>query len=229
MLSSLNKRWREANALRVRDVADCDTFFFYGSLMERFSNFNRYIKKRVNTIRIGYCRGYLYNLPLGFPGLIVPEDPCSTLVAGELMTFDDPLKVIKVLDRLEDYFPTREHRSIYLRRKMSLICEDPAQPGQLSKVDAWVYTYPESHLSNQHHREVRIQCGQWKAFNGPARPESELDQMYERLSYCDVNQKVMIDPLLREEALLQEVLTHHPCHEFCENRDQCGWSKRGIS
>ncbi|OEU76660.1 MAG: hypothetical protein BA864_11070 [Desulfuromonadales bacterium C00003093] len=226
MLKRLTAHWKRQETLRTIDIADCDTFFFYGSLMERFSNFNRYIRKRVRSVNIGYCRGYLYNLPLGFPGLIVPEVPCSTLVAGEIMCFDNPLKVMKLLDRLESYIPGNEKKSIYLRRKLPLICETADHPEQMHKVDAWVYTYPQYHLSNEHHRELRIECGQWKAFSGQARPDTELDLMFERLSFCDNRQKVIVDPLLHEELLHHKLLSAHSCRRFCENRQHCGWSKR---
>lgn len=229
MLKKLSARWKRQEQLRMADIAECDQFFFYGSLMERFSNFNRFIKKRVRSIDIGYCRGYLYNLPVGFPGLIVPEDHCSTLVAGEIMRFDNPLKAMKLLDRLEDYIPGNEQKSIYLRRKLPLICESSTAPNRLRKVEAWVYLYPEHHLSNEHHREVRIECGQWKAFNGPSQPETELNRMFERLRYCDSQQKVIVDPLLRQQERFDDTLSVHPCHQFCDNKDRCGWSKRQLS
>ena len=161
------RRLRETRkSLRASDIITCDHFFFYGSLMERFTNFNRYLKKRVCSIEIGYCQGYLYNLPLGFPGLIVPEEPCPTLVAGEIMRFHNPGRIMKVLDRLENYRSTNESKSTYLCRKMTLICESTTSLGQPRKIEAWVYTYPERHLSYEHQREVRIECGQWKAFHG---------------------------------------------------------------
>ena len=141
------------------------------------------------------------------------------------MRFDTPLKVMKLLDRLEDYIPGNEQKSIYLRRKLPLICQTAGQPDQLRKIEAWVYVYPEHHLSNEHHREVRIECGQWKAFNGPTQAETELDVMFERLSYCDSQQQVMVDPLLGREKLLDNAPGIQPCYHFCENRDRCGWSK----
>ena len=226
MLKRLKSHWKRQNTLRASDIADCDNFFFYGSLMERFNNFNRYLKKRVNSIDIGYCRGYLYNLPVGFPGLIVPEDPCSTLVAGEIMRFDNPLKMMKLLDRLERYIPGNEKKSIYLRRKLPLIYESANNPKQLQKIDAWVYTYPEYHLSHEHHHEIKIECGQWKAFNGPTQPNTELDIMFERLKMSDNQQKVIIDPMLYADPVLHSRPGVHPCHHLCENRHNCGWGRQ---
>ena len=229
MLKKLTAHWKQQEASRATDIAECDTFFFYGSLMERFNNFNRYLKKRVRSIDIGYCRGYLYNLPVGFPGLIVPEVSCSTIVAGEIMRFDNPLKMIKLLDRLERYFPGNEKKSIYLRRKLPLILETSGQSRQLQKIDAWVYTYPEYHLSHEHHHEIRIDCGQWKAFSGSTQSDNELDTMFQRLSVCDNQQKVIVDPMLYAEQLLHNSPTVRPCYELCENRNNCGWGKQQLS
>ncbi|OEU74956.1 MAG: hypothetical protein BA874_00805 [Desulfuromonadales bacterium C00003068] len=229
MLKKFSTRWQQRDELRRRDLEQCDTFFFYGSLMERFHNFDRYIKKKVTSIEIGYCRGYLFNLPLGFPGLIVPEAPCSTLVAGEIMQFYQPLKMMKLLDRLESYLPDNEQKSVYLRRKMTLIKESPDDPTQRTMIDAWVYTYPEQHLSNEHHKEVRIECGQWKAFNRPANPKDELKTMFDRLSYCDDSQQIIVDPLLFNDPLFRRARKLHSCHALCQNRLSCGLNSQPTS
>lgn len=221
MLKTLTSRWQRSDTLRRRDVSQCDTFFFYGSLMERFHNFDRYLKKKVVDIEVGYCRGYLFNLPVGFPGLIVPEDPCSTLVAGEIMRFNDPLKMMKLLDRLENYRPDNEQKSTYLRKKISLISESSEHPQQRKIIDAWVYTYPEQHLSYNHHREVRIECGQWKTFSRPADPEVELSTMFERLSFCDDTQQVIVDSLLLDDPLFNKAKKLHSCQALCPNRQSC--------
>ena len=218
-------RFSRQRKLRTEAVKECDTFFFYGSLMERFSNFNHYLKKQVYSIEIGYCLGYLYNLPLGFPGLIVPEQPSSTVVAGEIMRFYNPERIMKVLDRLEGYRPHNEERSIYLRRKMTLFCDANTPLGQPRTVQAWVYTYPEDHLSYEHQKEVRIECGQWKAFNDST-PLPENAQPFERLDYCREQKKVLIDPLLLQQPGMQQTLQHHSCAKFCKNSAACGYLQR---
>lgn len=191
--------------------------------MERFHNFNRYLKKQVSSIEVGYCPGYLYNLPVGFPGLIVPEQPCSTLVAGEIMRFHNPQKIIKALDRLEGYRPHSEEKSIYLRRKMTLLCATKTQLDQPRTIDAWVYTYPEDHLGYEHRKEVRIECGQWGAFSRPAMGTSATEP-FEKLTYCDELKKVIVDPRLLQQPLVQQALP--PCAEFCRNSKACSHAKR---
>ena len=206
--------------MRAADIAECDTFFFYGSLMERFHNFNRYIKKRVTSISVGYCQGYLYNLPMGFPGLIVPQQPCPTLVAGEIMRFNNPAKVMKLLDRLERYIPGNDNKSTYLRRKLNIYHTDLRHPTQLRPLTAWVYIYPEQHLSYEHQREIKIECGHWQAFDGQRCSEKELDTL---VTPHDENGNVIVDPLLRRNSNMQQVNTAYPCRQFCKNSINCPW------
>ncbi len=221
MLKRLRTRWKRHDTLRALDVAQCDTFFFYGSLMERFRNFNRFVKKRVVSIEIGYCRGYLYNLPMGFPGLIVPDDPCPTLVAGEIMRFDKPMRMMKILDRLEHYIPGNEKRSIYLRRRMPVFTAaagDDDTP--LRTVEAWIYVYPERHLSYEHQRELRIECGQWKAFDGPVVNSRQLDAIFAGQQQCG---NVLVHPALQRQKEMSKAASAYPCSRFCRNSANCQW------
>ncbi|MBN2644411.1 MAG: gamma-glutamylcyclotransferase [Desulfuromonadaceae bacterium] len=216
---------RKANHLRQQDLEQTQLFFFYGSLMERYENFNRFIRKRVTSIAVGYCQGFLYYLPMGFPGLIQSENDCNTLVAGEVMTFNDPLRVMRLLDRLEDFHPLKPEKSIYLRRKLALFLENPNQPGPLKQVDAWVYTYPQHHLSIDHERQVRIECGQWKAFRqtGEAAASATAENVY-RLRLCDQSQQVFIDPLVYEEEMVRRACQLHQCQRFCHNSSRCAFN-----
>jgi gamma-glutamylcyclotransferase (GGCT)/AIG2-like uncharacterized protein YtfP len=87
-------------------------------------------------VREATVRGRLYDLPYGFPALVVPEEDVLTTgttnyladaeeqqhvvldsrepstrwdtVHGELMTFDDPEKRLPTLDALEGYVPGEE-------------------------------------------------------------------------------------------------------------------------
>lgn len=207
--------------LCAQDVVDTDVFFFYGSLMERYTNFNRFIKRKVSTLRAGYCRGYLYYLPVGFPALIYPEDPCSSLVAGELMTFHNPLRAMRLLDRLEQYNPLAPHKSIYIRKKIPILVEPEDGGEELKQIDAWVYTYPEDHLSNDHQRQVRIECGQWASFRSNGHPEEELAEMAERLRYCDRTQSILVDPAMCTEPVLRSAPRLYGCQRFCEKNKAC--------
>ena len=100
--------------------------------------------------------GHLYDLPAGFPALVVPEEsvravgtaeyaadaglsgrpagaavsPLGPAVHGELMTFDDPAERLPAIDGLEDYRPGE--RGFYRRVLIPVWTrEDP--------VLAWAY------------------------------------------------------------------------------------------
>jgi gamma-glutamylcyclotransferase (GGCT)/AIG2-like uncharacterized protein YtfP len=116
-----------------------------------------------------FCRGYLrieeatvrgrlYDLPFGYPALVVPEEdvravgtadpagdadeqrrltragvrpPDYPRVSGELFTFDDPEERLPALDRLEGFDPARP--SPY--RRVLIAAETTAGAGAL----AWAY------------------------------------------------------------------------------------------
>jgi gamma-glutamylcyclotransferase (GGCT)/AIG2-like uncharacterized protein YtfP len=211
-----------------QDVAETEVFFFYGSLMERYTNFNRFIKRKVSSLQAGYCRGYLYYLPMGFPALIYPEDPCTSLVAGELMTFHNPVRAMRLLDRLEQYNPLAPHKSIYVRKKLRVIVEPEEEKGELKTIEAWVYTYPEDHLSNNHQRQVRIECGQWASFRSNGHPDEELEEMAERLRYCDRTQSILVDPAMCSESALRSAPHLYGCQRFCDRNKACRENRRKI-
>jgi gamma-glutamylcyclotransferase (GGCT)/AIG2-like uncharacterized protein YtfP len=109
--------------------------FVYGTLKRDQSNHERFCHGAL-VIEEATVRGRLYNLPYGFPALVVPEErvfaigttdypgdagkqyflspPAKTLpsgwatVQGELMIFDDPEKRFVALDALEGYVPGEE-------------------------------------------------------------------------------------------------------------------------
>jgi len=222
-LLNFSQRKKQLCAL---DVADTDLFFFYGSLMERYANFNRFIKRRVRSLRAGYCRGYLYYLPMGFPALIYPEDPCTSLVAGELMTFDNPIRAMRLLDRLEHFNPLAPAKSTYIRKKLPVILEEEGENGpELRQVDAWVYTYPEDHLSTRHRRQVRIECGQWSSFRSKGQPEQELQTMATRLQYCDQTQSILVDSSMCAEPVPGSATHLYGCQRFCDRNRICAHNR----
>ncbi len=112
--------------MRRAAVAETPYFFVYGSLLQRYKNFNRFLRKKVKTIHPAYCQGFLYHLPIGFPGLITLPG-CEDLVVGELMSFGNPVRIMRVLDRLEGYYPDDSRKSTYLREKLPVIVELDAE------------------------------------------------------------------------------------------------------
>ena len=133
--------------------------FVYGTLKRGQANHERFCRGLLSA-REATVRGRLYDLPFGFPALVVPgEDVYATgttdyladaaeqhntrakplaplpdrdLVHGELLTFDDPVERLPALDSLEGFRPAEN--SFYRRILITAVLEKTGE-GVLS----WVY------------------------------------------------------------------------------------------
>jgi gamma-glutamylcyclotransferase (GGCT)/AIG2-like uncharacterized protein YtfP len=130
--------------------------FFYGTLKRGHANHDLFCRGYLRAEE-ATVRGRLYDLPSGYPALVVPEEdvratgtadpledaseqqlghdgaqrPEGTLVSGELLTFDDPEERLPALDRLEGYDPAGP--SLYRRVLI------PAETSGGEGVLAWAY------------------------------------------------------------------------------------------
>jgi gamma-glutamylcyclotransferase (GGCT)/AIG2-like uncharacterized protein YtfP len=131
--------------------------FFYGTLKRGHANHDLYCQGYLRAEE-ATVRGRLYDLPSGYPALVVPEediratgtaDPLEdasnqqqlslpevhrldgVLVSGELLTFDDPGERLPALDRLESFDPSR----LSLYRRVLI----PAKTSGGDGVLAWAY------------------------------------------------------------------------------------------
>ena len=131
--------------------------FFYGTLKQGGSN-HRYCESGAMTSE-AWVEGLLYDLPEGYPALVVPEgsilavgtasyaadaratgaftpqnlkEPGGPAVYGELYTFDDPEERLPILDRLEDFDPA-DPSSPYRRVLV------PVRTDAGSLTPAWAY------------------------------------------------------------------------------------------
>lgn len=131
--------------------------FVYGTLKRGFSNHDRFCDGALSVEEASAC-GDLYDLPFGFPALVVPEKSIQAVgtadyafdaaeqhrldgtpqrrafveprVYGEVFTFEDPEDRLPELDRLEGFDP--DGTSLYRR---VLIPVEAAQ----SVTVAWAY------------------------------------------------------------------------------------------
>lgn len=121
-------------------------------------------------------QGLLYDLPQGYPAVVVPEDtvlaigtddpladarrtdglirsdlsePGTPAVYGELYTFDDPEERLPRLDDLEDFSP-RDPSSPYRRVLV------PVRPDSGDVTLAWAY-------AARHPRGTHLPGGRWPA------------------------------------------------------------------
>jgi gamma-glutamylcyclotransferase (GGCT)/AIG2-like uncharacterized protein YtfP len=131
--------------------------FFYGTLKRGHANHDLYCRGYLHA-QEATVRGRLYDLPSGYPALVVPEgdvravgttDPLGdastqlrlgrdgvnrqdgTLVSGELLTFDDPGERLPALDGLEGFVPAGP----CLYRRVLIPAETSGGDGVL----AWAY------------------------------------------------------------------------------------------
>ena len=109
------------------------TLFSYGTLKRRHANHDPFCRG-YSHVEEATARGRLYDLPAGYPALVVPKEdiravgtadpihdasekqrlgrtgahrPDGALVFGKLFTFDDPEERLPALDRLEGFNPGR--------------------------------------------------------------------------------------------------------------------------
>jgi gamma-glutamylcyclotransferase (GGCT)/AIG2-like uncharacterized protein YtfP len=143
------------------------TLFSYGTLKRGHANHEAFCRG-YSRVEEATVRGRLYDLPSGYPALVVPNediraigtaDPArdaseqrrlerkevhhqgSTVVVGELFDFDDPEERLPALDRLEGFDPGRP--SLYRRVLI------PAEAAGGHVVLAWAYVigeYSGNHL-----------------------------------------------------------------------------------
>ena len=136
--------------------------FFYGTLKRGHANHDRFCRGYLH-LEEATVRGRLYDLPFGYPAMVVPEEdvqavgtadpvadaseqrrlghagvrrPDGRRVTGELLTFDDPEERLPALDRLEGFDPARP--SPYRRVLI------PAETSGGADVLAWAYVVEES-------------------------------------------------------------------------------------
>jgi gamma-glutamylcyclotransferase (GGCT)/AIG2-like uncharacterized protein YtfP len=137
--------------------------FFYGTLKRGQRNHERYCRGALRVEKAAVV-GELYDLPFGYPALVVPEesvqavgtsDPMVDLeeqrrlgrenvppldgprVLGELFAFDDPESRLPPLDRLEGFDPAAA--SSHYRRVLL-----PVETDEGSVILAWAYVVEES-------------------------------------------------------------------------------------
>lgn len=124
--------------------------FVYGSLMQNFRNYNKYLIGMSEFIDTGYLEGELYHLPQGYPALISGKG----IVRGEIFKIKN-VAVIDTLDILEGYLPGSF--SNYYNRESKKV--------KLSKggeINCWVYIYADEVYVKKH--GTRIPDGDWKDY-----------------------------------------------------------------
>ena len=137
--------------------------FFYGTLKRGERNHERYCGGALGVEK-GAVRGEVYDLPFGYPALVVPEESIHAFgtgdftsdaqvqrrldlgavpslegprVFGEIFAFDDPESRLPAIDRLEGFDPA--DASSHYRRVLL-----PVETNEGSVTLAWAYVVGES-------------------------------------------------------------------------------------
>ena len=137
--------------------------FFYGTLQRGERNHERFCGGAL-SIDQGAVRGDVYDLPFGYPALVVPEEsilaygsndftrdaeeqrrlgggpvqlPAGPRVFGEIIVFDDPESRLPALDHLEGFDPA--DASSHYRRVLL-----PAETDGGTVLLPWVYVVDDS-------------------------------------------------------------------------------------
>ncbi|WP_269524039.1 gamma-glutamylcyclotransferase family protein [Coraliomargarita parva] len=127
------------------------TVFVYGTLKPGGRYWPRYCEGKVASPLPAMVRGELYDLHVGYPGLILRGD---SWVQGFIMTFPEQKDFLH-LDTLEDYQPGRPlHENEYNRLKVE--CFNPA--GE-SFGPVWVYEMSEAKVVE--FGGTRLKSGNW--------------------------------------------------------------------
>lgn len=108
--------------------------FVYGTLMKGHRD-DWQEKVGAHFVGRGRITGKLYRLGQ-FPGAV--RSDAGSHVQGEVYRLSNVASALKILDKYEEFEPTRPQRSLFIRRQISVEMED----GSSSK--AWAYFYNRS-------------------------------------------------------------------------------------
>lgn len=127
--------------------------FVYGSLMEGFFNYKKYLEGNILSKEKGIIKGKLYDMPLkGYPAVIKGTD----VVHGELYALKDFNKNLEALDKMENYFGEGNHNNEYNRIVVSVTLESG------EKEDAYMYFYNLKDSNDFENNAIYVSNGDWR-------------------------------------------------------------------
>jgi len=124
--------------------------FVYGTLLQGFRNYKRYLEGRINRITPARTYGLLYHLPQGYPALLRGDGTAD----GEVVEPVDA-KLLKALDRLEGYSQWRNN-NLYVRELRNILTEDGEE------VPCWIYVYTNERYAKE--KGILVPDGNWRKF-----------------------------------------------------------------
>src|ERR1044072_4476714 len=91
------------------------------------------IVKRCRRLGAAHVRGRLYDFG-EFPGAIL-NPPSRTIIHGELVALPSDVRILRELDRYEEFDPADPKRSLFVRKKVQV------QMTNGSSREGWIYVY----------------------------------------------------------------------------------------
>lgn len=130
--------------------------FVYGSLMNGFYNYEKYLEGKVLNIEKSFVIGSLYHIEnKGYPGFV---NEGSTKVYGETITYEEE-NLAKEIDELEEYVLGEENDNMYNKEKL-VVYSDGGYDSELLNV----YIYNENSYKNKDNKKVYVESGNWREY-----------------------------------------------------------------
>lgn len=127
--------------------------FVYGSLMEGFFNYNKYLVEHSLHVETAYTFGKLYDLPYkGYPALLDGNE----VVHGQIITVKHLDSLLPSLDALEKYSSSvndeykRQYRKVYDLHGNALL--------------VYCYIYQEQNDIQFYNDAIHLEDGNWGAY-----------------------------------------------------------------
>ncbi len=131
--------------------------FVYGTLMEGFRNYEKYLRGKVLSSQIGFVKGKLYHLNnKDYPGFVRDVDG---RVYGEILEIPKDYTLMDDLDLLEGCKDADCENNEYCKIEVPVFTEDGKAFGDLP-----VYVYNIEAKKNSSDDRILLSGGDWKKY-----------------------------------------------------------------
>ena len=114
--------------------------FVYGTLRKDFGNeLHKLITRNSEFIGIADYQGKMYNIG-EYPGIVASDDANSKVI-GELYKLSNSLRLIRILDEYEEFYPENIAESVFVRNTVSVSID-----GTTYEAYAYLYNHPTDGL-----------------------------------------------------------------------------------
>ncbi|GAA0743212.1 gamma-glutamylcyclotransferase family protein [Clostridium oceanicum] len=134
--------------------------FVYGTLMEDFYNYDKYLKDQVITLEKATFKGKLYHMPKkGYPALLPGNDD----ILGEIITIKNWDENLNLMDKMEHFFGENDSSNEYNRKVIEVkISKD----NEIITEKAYSYLYNLSEKDKENFKDefIYIPSGNWRDY-----------------------------------------------------------------